>query len=73
MGDMVSVWSRYGTARKVTSLCRLLGHSSMESSTGGVDEEEAGAVVLQKQQQSTSKTTGVGLMLVEAGRTGQEK
>lgn len=74
-GYMTSVWSLCGTARKVTYLCQLLGHSSIESSISGVHEEEAGAgaVVLRKQQQSTSKTTGVGHILVEVGRTGQEK
>lgn len=72
MGYTISAWSLYGTARTVTSLCQLLGHSSIESSIGGVREEEAGAAVPQEQQQSTSKTTGAGHVVVEVGRTGQE-
>lgn len=73
MEDLNSAWSLCGTARKVTSLCHLLGYSSMESGVSGVREEEAGAEMLQKQEQSARKTTGVGHGLIEIGRTRQEK
>lgn len=45
----------------------------MESGTGGAHEEAAEAATLQKWQKSTSKPTGVGYVVVEVIKTGQEK